>query len=126
VASRGIYAVLAATDNASTLPNLNTWLVTGAVVIGLITALLGFIAAARARRTVEKVQRIAVSVDGQMSGMLLRIDQLISTMHEKGVPVPPPPSPEEVAKVIEAKNGTLPPDPKVLTDPPTSTITKDD
>jgi hypothetical protein len=96
---------MAISDSASTIPNLNTWLVTGAVIIGLLTAILGLVAATRAKKTAAKVEQITVSVDGQMSGMLLRIDQLLATMHKEGVTIPPPLSKEEVASAIRAKNG---------------------
>jgi len=69
-----------------------------AVVLGFITAVLGLINQRRIRNTATKVQQISVSVDGNMSGMLTRVDQLISSMHDQGAIVPaklpaPPPTP---------------------------------
>jgi hypothetical protein len=78
-----------------------------AVVLSFITALLGLVAARRAKATAATVQQITVSVDGQMSGMILRIDQLLEAMHSEGVAVPPAPSPAEVAEAVKTKNGVI-------------------
>lgn len=78
-----------------------------AVVLSFITALLGLIAARRAKTIAATVQQITVSVDGQMSRMILRIDQLLDAMHLEGVAVPPAPSPAEVAEAVKAKNGVI-------------------
>jgi hypothetical protein len=76
-----------------------------AVVLGFVTAILGLINQRKITKAAHNVQQIAVSVDGQMSGMFLRIDQLIQSMHNQGAVVPPAPTPGEIAESIQAKNG---------------------
>jgi hypothetical protein len=76
-----------------------------AVILGLVTAVLGLInqrriekAGALAARTADKVQSISVNVDGRLSGLIERQAQLLGTLHESGIPIPPrppdPPHPE--------------------------------
>lgn len=73
-----------------------------AVVLGLATAVLGLLNQGRISRaakitkaTASDVQQISVQVDGRLSTLLERQAQLLSSMHEAGVPIPPrPPEPE--------------------------------
>jgi acetylglutamate kinase len=80
-------------------------LVLGAIttVLGLVAAVLGLLnqhrimkVAAEQTQTGAKVQEISVSVDGNVSGMIGRIDQLVASMHAQGAVVPiAPPAPAE-------------------------------
>jgi hypothetical protein len=83
-----------------------------AVLLGFSTAVLGFLnqrrigrAAVVVDQTAARLQQVSVSVDGQMSGLILRIDQLVSSMQHQGATVPPPPSGPDVAEAVRAKNG---------------------
>jgi hypothetical protein len=75
-----------------------------AVVLGLVTAVLGLLnqrrisrAAAAAGQVAVKVQEISVQVDGRLSMLLERQAQLLGALHESGTPVPPrPPEPPAV------------------------------
>ena len=69
-----------------------------AVVLGLVTAVLGLLnqrritaAAAAAAGVAVKVQEISVQVDGRLSMLLERQAQLLGALHESGTPVPPRP-----------------------------------
>jgi hypothetical protein len=66
-----------------------------AVVLGFITAVLGFLSQRAARRavmkaatTAEKVQEISINVDGRLSEMIERQAQLLGALHASGTPVP--------------------------------------
>jgi hypothetical protein len=78
--------------------------------LGLTTAVLGFLAvvlgllnqwritraSATTAATAGKVQEISVKVDGTMTSLLTRVDQLVGSMHDQGATVPtalPPPPP---------------------------------
>jgi VIT1/CCC1 family predicted Fe2+/Mn2+ transporter len=69
-----------------------------AVVLGLITAILGFLNQSRATRAIElaeetasNVQNISVQVDGRLTTLIERQAQLLGALHESGTPVPPAP-----------------------------------
>jgi hypothetical protein len=59
-----------------------------AVVLGLVTAVLGLVNQKRARDTAERVQSISVQVDGRLSTLLERQAQLLGALHESGIPIP--------------------------------------
>lgn len=73
----------------------------GAVFLGAITAVLGFLNQRSARRAVTEaaatageVRQISVQVDGRLSMLLERQAQLLAAMHEADIPIPPrPPDP---------------------------------
>jgi uncharacterized membrane protein len=59
------------------------------VVISLITALIGLYTAVRtAKKAAIKIQEISVNVDGHLSEVVARVDQLTNTLNEAGVDVP--------------------------------------
>ena len=62
-----------------------------AVVLGLITAILGLVNQRRTRKTALDVQKISVQVDGRLSTLLERQAQLLDALHQSGTPVPPRP-----------------------------------
>lgn len=64
-----------------------------AVLLSLITALLGLLNQRRARVIAEKVQSISIQVNGHLSALLERQDQLLGTLQKSGIPIPPPASP---------------------------------
>lgn len=63
-------------------------------VLGLAATVLGLLNQRRIRGTARDVQSISVQVDGRLSTLLERQAQLLGTLNEHGVPVPPrPPEP---------------------------------
>jgi hypothetical protein len=82
-----------------------------AVVLGFASAAIGLWNQRKIKHTARDVQQVVVSVDGQMTGMFLRIDQLIASMQRQGATVPPPPDAAAVADAVKAKNGGSPPAP---------------
>jgi hypothetical protein len=69
-----------------------------AVVLGLVTAVLGLVGQRRsaeavrlAEETAGKVHNISVQVDGRLDVLLERQAQLLGALHESGTPVPPVP-----------------------------------
>lgn len=64
-----------------------------AVLLSLITALLGLLNQRRARVIAEKVQSISIQVNGHLSALLERQDQLLGTLQKSGIPIPPPAPP---------------------------------
>lgn len=70
-----------------------------AVLLGLITAILGLVNQRRIRATASDVQTITVNVDGRLAELLTtqqalveRQDQLLGALHQADVPVPPRPA----------------------------------
>lgn len=61
-----------------------------AVLLSLVTALLGLLNQRRARVIAEKVQSISIQVNGHLSALLERQDQLLGTLQKSGIPIPPP------------------------------------
>lgn len=61
-----------------------------AVVLSLVTAILGLINQRRVKVTADKVQSISVQVDGRLSTLLERQSQLLNALHQSGTPVPAP------------------------------------
>jgi hypothetical protein len=69
-----------------------------AVVLSLVTAVLGLVNQRRAAHaltvadsTAGKVESISVQVDGRLSKLLERQSQLLDALHAADVPVPPRP-----------------------------------
>jgi uncharacterized membrane protein len=59
------------------------------VVISLVTALIGLYTAIRtARKASAKIQEISVNVDGHLSEVVARVDQLTATLNKAGIEVP--------------------------------------
>jgi hypothetical protein len=61
-----------------------------AVLLGFATAVLGIVNQRRAARTAGDVQRISIQVDGRLSALMERQEQLLEALHASGIPVPPP------------------------------------
>jgi hypothetical protein len=86
----------------------------GAVALGFVTAVLGFLnqrriqrTAAAAEITAGKVREISVNVDGRLTGLfeqqaqlLARQAQLLGALHDSGTPIPPPIPPPSLATLI--------------------------
>lgn len=69
-----------------------------AVLLGLVTAILGLVNQRRAAHalrvandTAGKVQSISVQVDGRLSTLLERQSQLLDALNASGVAIPPKP-----------------------------------
>jgi uncharacterized membrane protein YjgN (DUF898 family) len=59
------------------------------VLISLITALIGLYTALRtAKRAASKIQEISVNVDGHLSEVVARVDQLTAALEDAHVEVP--------------------------------------
>jgi hypothetical protein len=67
------------------------WIAGAGVLLGAITSVVSLFNASRAARTAAKVQEISVNVDGRLSTLIERQAELLGTLHEAGVPIPPPP-----------------------------------
>ena len=68
--------------------DLNTYVGSGAVVLGFITAVLGLANQRKIRKTDEKVQEVHILVNAQLHSVLDRVDQLTDSMHAQGAVVP--------------------------------------
>jgi hypothetical protein len=82
--------------NVATLTALTAF---AAVLLGFVTAILGYLnqrriktTAAAAEVVAGKVQEISVNVDGRLSRLFERQAQLLGTLHESGIPIPPMPA----------------------------------
>jgi Na+-transporting NADH:ubiquinone oxidoreductase subunit NqrF len=58
-------------------------------LLGLATAVIGLLNQRRTVRTVAKVERISVQINGRLSALLERQDQLLGVLHDNDIPVPP-------------------------------------
>lgn len=92
--------------------HLAAYIASGAVVLGFVTAVLGFLnqrhvqrATALAEETAVQVQSISVQVDGRLSTLLERQSQLLDALHQGGIAVPPKPGDGEGSSPKE--NGVL-------------------
>ena len=92
--------------------HLAAYIASGAVVLGFVTAVLGFIAQRRAghaarvaQETAVQVSSISVQVDGRLSTLLERQSQLLDALHQGGIAVPPKPGEGEGSSPKE--NGVL-------------------
>jgi hypothetical protein len=79
--------------NALMIGDPNTILIGGItlaiVLVSLVTAIVGLFTAVRtARRAATEIQKISVNVDGHLSEVVARVDQLTTTLNEAGVNVP--------------------------------------
>jgi hypothetical protein len=80
-------------------------LATLAVLLSFFTAVLGLVNQRKIKGAAGDVEQIAVNVDGQMTSMFLRIDQLLESMKAQGAKIPAAPSPDAVAVAVKARNG---------------------
>lgn len=98
-----VVGLLAAAPLTSTSITLTSVTAFAAVLLGFLTAILGFLnqrkikaAAVNQAVTAGKVDTISVNVDGRLSQLFERLDA-VTAARESGVPVPPaaPAAPEK-------------------------------
>jgi hypothetical protein len=74
---------------------MSSYVVLAGVVLTFATALLGWMKsrqnAAKLETQTEKIAEVHVLVNAQLSAVVARVDQLVSTLRAADVPVPDPP-----------------------------------
>jgi len=76
---------------------MQSYLVLAGIVLTFLTALLGWFkgrqSVAVSKENADKIQEVHVLVNAQLTAVVARVGQLVTTLKEAGVPVPEPPDP---------------------------------
>lgn len=76
--------------------NIVQWITRITVVIGAIGAILALLqtrrTGARAEHIGDRVEEVHVLVNGRLTAVTARVEQLVQILHEHGIDVPPDPA----------------------------------